>query len=882
MAIVYDDAPISPKKSRIVYDEPVDSGREVMNKPGTPNYEKEFGVKRTLARDVVKSAESIPSKLVDVGKRAVENFSFNPLTRMRDAAEGAANIVTGALSAVPAMFSGDPEQTREDLTYQPRHEGGKIAPEAMGAVMGPTGELIKGGSEAVGEATDINPARVQAVAESAMLAVPAAKGLRGKPQVPKLAETPAEVMRQTGLKVPPSQLDPATGKPAGGIVGRTLEKVAGPEMTPVLRQKNTVAANKKAAKSIGAPEGARLDKTTFDKLRAPENKAYGALANKIGKMAPDTQFQQDLAAVSADTLVRDAGITKLIDDFSALRETNAQTVLNTIRDLRKQGYLELNKNYASANPQLGKARLKIADLFDDLLARTASEYGIDPKTTNAYLAARQKLAKISTVENATSGGIISAEELAHMRDNGVPLTGELAELAYAGEHAPGVMGKRPQNAPEPPVSSSLLAPIRAGAARLVASDQYQNTIAGKGPGLHPDVPIRPDAPPPSGGIPLPAAPVRPSAPAAPNYGPMPPQLTLADELGVRSGPEGGVPFEQTTPHPLAEQLAGDLQLRENAPVRPGARTDIASDLETVPWDAEASIDGPFAYGNPAIPFREPPAIEPVVGARQLLEGQRGSGYQGISHFQLADELAPAVERAPEPPPTVPEPTTPSTADLASQLGIEVVPSAKRPGFFEVRGPGEAVGVAVESAEGAMGLVDQLIGDLLDEGAFESQPTRQPFSPAPVVPRGRFGGQGEASQLPGIEVQETQAPRAPRKATGEEMTVESDKGALILRPSGDTMRVRYAKTKEPGKGEGTKLYVKAIDDVEAQGKKFASDTIVSESAARVYDKLEKMGYEVVRNEAEFDPKAKTWTSKVSTQPVFEVRSPQSKVKRSGTG
>jgi hypothetical protein len=66
----------------------------------------------------------------------------------------------------------------------------------------------------------------------------------------------------------------------------------------------------------------------------------------------------------------------------------------------------------------------------------------------------------------------------------------------------------------------------------------------------------------------------------------------------------------------------------------------------------------------------------------------------------------------------------------------------------------------------MSLVDQLIGDLLSEDQMASQPARQPFAPSPAVPKGRFGGQGEASSLPGVEVTETQAPRAPRKAADE--------------------------------------------------------------------------------------------------------------------
>jgi hypothetical protein len=358
---------------------------------------------------------------------------------------------------------------------------------------------------------------------------------------------------------------------------------------------------------------------------------------------------------------------------------------------------------------------------------------------------------------------------------------------------------------------------------------------------------------------------------------MPPQLSLADEPGVKGPASGDVPFKDVPNAPLADAMAGDLQLAENAPVRPqvpALADDLAKGVETENPLAGESADGPFEYGNPAVRYREPSAIEPVVGARQLLEGQRGSGYQGVSHFQLADEMSPPA-RGPEPPRGAPEPA-PSVDDLplGDRFGIEVLPSSRGEGYFEVRPPGAKTGAIVKGLDNANSLVEDLAGDILSDEQAASQPAG--VKGPPVVPRGRFGGQGTAEDVAtGLDVKETQAPRAPRNASAKEMTVESDNGALILRPVGNSMRVRYAKTKEPGKGEGKKLYIQAIKDVEAQGKDFASDSIVSESAARVYDSLEKAGYEVIRNEAEFDPKAKTWTSKVSAKPVFEVRSPQKK-------
>ena len=883
-------------------------GQEVMNQPGTPNYQDVFKPKDPLPKRIVDSVKAMPGKMREAGVRAGVAVGREPLKAPLKAygamVEAPLVVGSGMLANAAGMFSDDPEETIKSLSYQPRGELTKAGLDTVGAAMAPAAETLSSAFETAGETVGASPERSNAIGNTAMAVAPFVKGVpKGTPK-PKVAETPAQVARRGGVKILPSSVDPTTGKTAGGIVGRTLEKVAGPELKESLRQKNVQTQNAQAGRAIGAPKGARMDKTTYDKLVKTEKKPYGVLANRIGKMADDAQYQTEISSLTKNTLARDAGIDKLLSDYATLGETNAQTVLNTISDLRKQGYHELNKNYQNSNPPLGEMRLAIADKLDDLLARTASEYGVEPKVVNDYLLAKRKLAKIHNVEDATSGGIVAPSELAKQGDKGAPLSGDLAEMAYVGEHFSDVVGKRPQTAVAPPVpdfvtkaANMALSPVRATARGIVGSDWYQNTMGRPGTPLGPDVPIRPDAPPPSGGIPLPPAPpTRPARPSDPRggtkssgaYGRMPPQLSLADELGVKGPASGEVPFKDVPEAPLADSMAGGLELAENARVQPkvpALADDMAAGLETENPLAGQSPDGPFEYGNPAVRYREPPAIEPVVGARQLLEGERGSGSQGVSHFQLADELTLADDaatppsRGPTPPRGTPEGPAPDDVPLGEQFGIEVLPSARGPGFFEVKPPGAKTGAVVEGLDNAKSLVEDLVGDILSDEQMGSQPARQPFAPAPAVPKGRFGGQGE------IEVSEIQAPRSfdpPRKASGKEMTVESDNGALILRPSGDTMRVRYAKTKEPGKGEGTKLYVKAIADVEAQGKKFASDTIVSEAASRVYDKLERMGYKVTRNEAEFDPKAKTWTSKVSTKPVFEVRSPSGQVKRSGTG
>lgn len=213
-------------------------------------------------------------------------------------------------------------------------------------------------------------------------------------------------------------------------------------------------------------------------------------------------------------------------------------------------------------------------------------------------------------------------------------------------------------------------------------------------------------------------------------------------------------------------------------------------------------------------------------------------------------------------------------DLNKDLGIEVIPSSKRPGGYELSVNGQNGGITFmtedDAHKAALDLADSLLGDHT-ETRVPPRTTKTQLGNGELPP----DAYDELFAREGFSPEEHQGTKAPELhsyvSKNKEHVVESDTGAIIMRPDKNYLRVRYAKVKDPGKGEGTRLYERAVRDAEAHGKIFASDTLVSESAARVYDKLEKQGFVVTRNPAEFDSKAKVWTSKDPTQPVFEIRS-----------
>lgn len=101
-------------------------------------------------------------------------------------------------------------------------------------------------------------------------------------------------------------------------------------------------------------------------------------------------------------------------------------------------------------------------------------------------------------------------------------------------------------------------------------------------------------------------------------------------------------------------------------------------------------------------------------------------------------------------------------------------------------------------------------------------------------------------------------------------VESPNGYTEAIRRGDTLQVLNTETAEAGqgRGEGTERMERLVEEAYKRGLTVTSDTKVSEAATKVYDRLERAGYEVTRNPAEPDGEG----SLVATagRPIFEVR------------
>lgn len=101
-------------------------------------------------------------------------------------------------------------------------------------------------------------------------------------------------------------------------------------------------------------------------------------------------------------------------------------------------------------------------------------------------------------------------------------------------------------------------------------------------------------------------------------------------------------------------------------------------------------------------------------------------------------------------------------------------------------------------------------------------------------------------------------------------VESANGKTEARRSANTLQVYGTETKAEaqGRGEATDRMVRLAAEAEARGLTLASDTRVSPSAARVWQRLKRMGYRVAENPHDIDADGHLLAT--AGRPVFDIK------------
>lgn len=862
-------------------------------------------------------------------------FLASGATGLAGSAANIVNAITGAKDLIKQPGETDEQlyrRTREGATYQPRSEGGKeiassAIPKAIGKGVEKVGEVS---SELTGD-----PAAGELVKDALGVGMAMVPGMRGgKPKVgavaegpvkTKISETPVESMRAAGLDLPPSAVR-GVRPDKNNFVTAALEGIAGSEaLNNSLSLKHQPKLTRFALDEIGAPKEAKaLTAGVFGAARQPHLAVYRRAGTAVGEFVPSPEYHAAIDGIASQEGLSPKARATIRRDIEQYRYEKASgpDVVKTISALRSKAR-KASKSEDVDMADRGKAYKQAADALEEEFDRQLGDDSLVTELKNS----REALAKIHDVEESTKAGQIDAVELKRRRDSGAKLSGKLALIADAAEHAPSVTRHSTTVArPSLESMSSLISPtldlatagLRPALRKFLESDLYQNSLGkqaeniGYGEGLSdyfnpprtpPESPISLGEPPTGGGsippvpgdvltamevqrrggneltlaedsgVELPPVPDALSAetpPAArgdiPFRASTPRAADIAPDFGFAPGPEGSLPGGQS---PRAAQLSDLVPgTMDEAAINAGPFGRVGGNrMAEDALDFELSDPGQYQPFQAGEQFRDPGALGQFLSPDQMREA--GQYLQEPNGLTLADDIVLPDSQPPSPsaPPSAPDgPIGNPGLDLAADLGIEIVPSANARGGFEVSINGKTGGPAflteAEARAAALDIADSLVGG--DE------------EPAQVVPLRRAPKQEGNGALPQNAFDELfanglESIDLPSELDLGEHTIQTKGGTVTAYDIGNAFQVKRADVDagKRGKGVGTSMYKELFAQAEAQGKTVVSDVTVSESAAKVYNRLEREGYKIKRNPAEINPKTGNWVSTDIDVPVFEI-------------
>jgi hypothetical protein len=270
-----------------------------------------------------------------------------------------------------------------------------------------------------------------------------------------------ERARAEGYMAPPGSIDPLSGRfvVAERIAGKTLLE----QMMSVRNQETT---NKLARRAVGVGEDTPL---TSDSMKAVRKEAatqgYEPI-KRIGSVATDTQYLNDLAGVEQAFTGQAASFpgavpnkVQQIVNSHLVQNFDAGDAIKRIQDLRN----DASASFRRGEPDIANAQRGIANALENQVERGIQASGASnaAQMLDDFRAARQRMAISYAVENAIREGTnnVSASKLASDLQRGKYMTGDLQNIAEFASRFPRVSQLPSQIGT--PSSGTVLGPVSA-------------------------------------------------------------------------------------------------------------------------------------------------------------------------------------------------------------------------------------------------------------------------------------------------------------------------------------------------------------------------------------------------------------------------------------
>lgn len=234
--------------------------------------------------------------------------------------------------------------------------------------------------------------------------------------------------QEEGFVVPPSTVQPTWWN-------QLKESAAGKVATAQeASNRNAQAFEKAIRKDLQLADDAPLNTAT---MQAARDRAYDVGYKPLESVPAlnwDPEFVREVGRALPS---RSGGVAKspghaeiaeLIQDFTARGQWTGPQLVQDIRQLRENAFSRISGANNSAQKDLGRAELQIADALEELAERNLQKLpGVDPSAVKLYREARRYIAKTHTAEDAIvqGSGQINPSVLAKRVQKQQPLDGAM-------------------------------------------------------------------------------------------------------------------------------------------------------------------------------------------------------------------------------------------------------------------------------------------------------------------------------------------------------------------------------------------------------------------------------------------------------------------------
>lgn len=467
MAIVYDDQPSAAPKSRIVYDD------ALSDEPKPQNWMERAAERETNAikgSALYGAADIAGSGVLNLlGKIASGYHGLKDLVA-GNGTDAAADTVNADRAAMHTEADSPGAQTLQNgvraLTRSPLLEAAGGAIDKGVANAGPgVSTFVPAAAEAAQDVAGILPAGGAARAAKAADAAAVVEGA-AKPTVGDALGT----VRGAGYKVLPSDVEARMG-PRATVGQGAVEAAGGAGLRRDIQLHNQGRTQELAAEDMGIPKKPKLTPEDYDAARVPHYDTYKATGEAADLSKPTPNVIGDLNDIAGDQTPQGMVQPKIRNQI-----TRVQNAMNTGNYTGTQ--LVKDVSYFRQN-----GARAVANALESEMERQLGAQGKGPEL-EAFRNARTSLAKIRNYQDASTGGVIDAQDFKRLSEKSPHLlTGNAKVIAQAGAELPGLTrlptAARPKSALDQVLGLSKVATVVPKVADVVAgkigaSDFFQN------------------------------------------------------------------------------------------------------------------------------------------------------------------------------------------------------------------------------------------------------------------------------------------------------------------------------------------------------------------------------------------------------------------------